>query len=137
MLIGRLGRLRPQLPRLLLIITRGSLIFELFRDCGGMAEQRGVANTYLQRLIQLGASFSVLRVRVERPGVSVESLDVLPPGNLRSRHAHGFSRLVRIVGVVKDQLAIGVVRFTANLAGLAIELRKCAVRFGRRAGRFR
>jgi hypothetical protein len=29
-------RLRPQLTRLLLIISRGSLIFELFRDRGGV-----------------------------------------------------------------------------------------------------
>src|SRR5437879_465594 len=102
--------LRPQFPRLALVTGCSGLVLQLFRNRRGMVEQRGIANPDLQGLIELRAGRLVLSARIKRPGVSVKSRDVPPPGNLGPSQAERFGRLAGVIGVIKNQFAIGVVR---------------------------
>ncbi len=98
-----------------------------FRDRGGVGEECRVADPELQCFVELRTGLRILAARVERPGTGVERSDILPAGDLGSGYAQGLRRLVRIIGVVKNQLAIGVVRLGRNPDGLALELPECSL----------
>ena len=91
-----------------------------------MLQQLCVTNADGQGRFNLHACFGVLAVDVQSPGVSVERIYVMTPGVLLLRYFQSFGRLLSMVGIVKNQFAVGVVfpaRFHQRLGFKAGERR--------------
>src|ERR1700752_3503585 len=75
-----------------------------------MAKHLGIANTHSQRCTDLGESFSVSSVHVKSPGIGVEREQVVPPSVFRLGNLQSLCRELGMVGIVKNQFAVGVIR---------------------------
>jgi len=76
----------------------------------GVAKHFGIANADRERCVDLLTGLGVTAVQVQRPGIGVEGEHIVPTGVFGLRNFQGFYRLMRMIRVVEDQLAIGIVR---------------------------
>src|SRR5256885_11437320 len=109
--------------------------FRLLRsDPPGVIGKLPVADTDGERLAHLGLGLSILAIDIERPGVGVERQYVVAPPNLQARDSERLGRLVRVLGVVQNQLPVGVVGALDPRSRLTFEISVSRASLGRAPG---
>src|SRR5437879_8449001 len=79
------------------------------RNLACMAQNLGVADADGQSRLDILERFCISAIHVKRPSVCVQSENVVPPYKFLVRYFKGSSGLVSVIGVVEDQLTVGIV----------------------------
>ena len=105
---------RVQRHRFLQVILCRGPVAQLQSYLASMREDFGIADSDRQRSLDLLAGFRVLTGDVQRPGVGIERVHVVTPRVLLLRHFQSVGWLVRVIGIVEDEFAVGII-LTAGL----------------------
>src|SRR5438034_1512605 len=98
-----------QLRRFVKIPFCGGSISRCKRNLACMAQNLGVVDAEGQSRLDILERFWISAIHVERPSVCVQSENVVPPCKFLASDFKGLGGLVSVIGVVEDQLTVGIV----------------------------
>lgn len=103
---------------------RGSTIDSFERNLARMLDELGIADADCQCCFDLLARFLISSVHMKRPGVRIQSVDVVPSREFSARDFQRLYWFVRVVGIIKNQLTIRVVAAIGLEERLSLEFGK-------------
>ncbi len=91
------------------------MVVKSLGDRPSVVENCGITNAESEDRVDLLFGIAIATIRAERPGVGVQSKDIMPPAHFLFCNSQSFRRFVSATQVIQNELPVCIDRFVRRI----------------------